>query len=337
MKNKNQNQNYINHIALVLDESGSMEHLAHDLVKVADNQIEYLARRSKELDQETRATIYTFNDKTECVYYDKDVLRMPSLKGAYNANGPTALIDATIQAIDDLSKTPQIYGDHAFLVYVLTDGEENSSWKRSSELSKKISSLGDNWTVACFVPDQNGKFEAKKFGFPTDNIAVWDTTSRGMSEVGKVIRNTTDNFMNNRAAGVRGTKSLFDMNVSNINQKTVSKSLDCLHPGQYRMVNVDSNYPIAPFVENVMKRSYKLGEAYYQLSKSEKISARKSLCLFDIKSKKVYVGNEARTLLGLPDHEVKVAPTSHPEFLIFVQSTSVNRKLMPDTKLLILS
>ena len=165
----------------------------------------------------------------------------------------------------------------------------------------------------------------------------FDTTSRGMSEVGKVIRNTTDNFMNNRASGVRGTKSLFDMNVSNINQKMVAKSLDCLHPGQYRMVNVDANYPIAPFVENITKRSYKLGEAFYQLSKPEKISARKSLCLYDVKSKNVYIGDGARNLLGLPNHEVKVAPTNHPEFLIFVQSTSVNRKLMPDTKLLILS
>jgi hypothetical protein len=334
---KNQNQNYINHIALVLDASGSMDHLASAVVKVADNQVEYLARRSKELDQETRATIYTFDDNTKCVYYDKDVLRMPSLKGAYEIGGSTALIDATIQAIDDLSQTPELYGDHAFLVYVLTDGEENRSRKKAADLARKIGGLKDNWTIACFVPDANGKFEAKKFGFPTDNIAVWDTSSRGMSEVAKVIRNTTDNFMNNRAKGVRGTKNLFNMDVASINKTTVTKSLNRLHPGQYRVADVQAEGPIAPFVEKLTKRAYKLGEAFYQLSKPEKVQAGKSVALYDVKSKAVYIGAEARKLLGLPDYEVKVAPASHPEFWIFIQSTSVNRKLMPGTKLLILS
>jgi hypothetical protein len=330
-------QNYINHIALVLDASGSMDHLSSAVVKVADNQVGHLAQRSKELDQETRATVYTFSDAAECVYYDKDVLRMPSLKGAYSIGGSTALIDATIQAIDDLSQTPELYGDHAFLVYVLTDGEENRSRKKAADLAKKIGGLKDNWTIACFVPDQSGKFEAKKFGFPTDNIAVWDTSSRGMSEVAEVLRTTTDTFMNNRAKGVRGTKNLFNIDLAGVTKTSVAKSLNRLHPGQYRIADVKAEGPIAPFVEGLTKRAYKLGEAYYQLSKPEKVQAGKSVALYEVSSKAVYTGNEARSLLGLPDHEVKVAPSSHPDFWIFVQSTSVNRKLMQGTKLLILS
>ena len=52
--------NIINHIVLVLDASTSMTHLSDELIKVADNQISYLAQRSKELDQETRITVYSF-------------------------------------------------------------------------------------------------------------------------------------------------------------------------------------------------------------------------------------------------------------------------------------
>jgi hypothetical protein len=74
-------------VARVLDRSGSMAHLADQVVKVADNQIAYLAKRSKELDQETRVTVYTFGNTTECLFYDKDVLRMPSLKGHYRIDG----------------------------------------------------------------------------------------------------------------------------------------------------------------------------------------------------------------------------------------------------------
>ncbi|MEU3878202.1 hypothetical protein AB0E87_30690, partial [Streptomyces sp. NPDC029704] len=86
------NQNYINHVALVLDASSSMSHLSQKVVEVADQQIAYLARRSQELDQETRVTVYVFADKVECVIYDKDVLRMPSLKQLYRVGGMTALL-----------------------------------------------------------------------------------------------------------------------------------------------------------------------------------------------------------------------------------------------------
>jgi outer membrane lipoprotein-sorting protein len=71
--------NIINHIVLVLDASSSMGPFANELVKVADKQIAYLAQRSKELDQETRITVYTFATKDyygspdiRCLIYDKD-------------------------------------------------------------------------------------------------------------------------------------------------------------------------------------------------------------------------------------------------------------------------
>ena len=84
--------NYINHIGLVLDRSGSMNSVRNEVVTVADMQVQYLAQRSRELDQETRMTVYTFDTEVECVYYDKDVLRLPSLKGKYQLGGMTALM-----------------------------------------------------------------------------------------------------------------------------------------------------------------------------------------------------------------------------------------------------
>jgi hypothetical protein len=213
--------NIINHIVLVLDASASMNNVSRDVVKVADNQIQYLARRSKELDQETRVTVYTFNTtgywgnpqhNIDCLIYDKDVLRVPSIQGLYNPDGATPLIDATLTALEDLELTATKYGEHSFLVYVLTDGEENQSTRSAGELSRKLASLNDNWTIAAFVPNQTGVFEAKKFGFPKDNIAVWDATSaKGVSEMGERIRETTETFMVNRSKGIRGSCSLFTL------------------------------------------------------------------------------------------------------------------------------
>lgn len=337
--------NYINHIALVLDASGSMQHMTNEVIKVADNQIAYLAQRSKELDQETRVTIYTFDYSynIKCVVYDKDVLRLPSLKGIYRPNGQTALIDATIKALEDLEKTAQLYGDHAFLAYVLTDGEENASRNRPDTLKNVIQSLPDNWTIAAFVPNATGKFEAKKFGFPADNIAIWDATSaRGMAEAGEVIRKTTDTFMRARATGVRGSRSIFNMDdaIANLSTTVVKSKLDCLHPGQYRTLAVaprDNGEQISTFVEEATGRAYKVGEAFYQLSKTEKVQPRKTIALYDRRTKNVYTGKHARTMLGLPDVEVRVVPAAHPEFDIFVQSTSVNRKIVGGTKILLIN
>jgi hypothetical protein len=39
-------------------------------------------------------------------------------------------------------------------------------------------------------------------------------------------------------------------------------------------------------------------------------------------------------MVGLPNYKVRVRPDFNPDYKVFVQSTSVNRKLVPGTKLL---
>lgn len=334
-------ENIINHIVLVLDASASMTYIKNDLIKVADNQIAYLAQRSKELDQETRITVYTFEGgygwggaNINCLVYDKDVLRMPSIAGLYKIGGNTPLIDATVKAMSDLKETPERYGEHSFLVYVLTDGQENASKATPSHLLNVIEALPDNWTLATFVPDQIGVSEAKRFGFPKDNIAVWDTSdSKGIQEVGRKIRETTENFMQARSQGVRSVKNLFTMSDPTLSQ--INAHMTPLHFGQFRLLDVKEKQRIDSFVERSLMRPYKLGEAYYQLSKPETIQPQKEIVI--VGKQGAYTGRDARKLLNLPDVHVKVRPNHNPDYEIFVQSTSTNRNLMPDTKLLIMS
>lgn len=332
--------NIINHIVLVLDASASMDYVSKDLIKVADNQIAYLATRSKELDQETRITVYTFEggwngrNNIDCLVYDKDVLRMPSIAGLYKLGGNTPLIDATLVALKELAETPERHGEHSFLVYVLTDGQENASSHRPGDLASAISSLPDNWTIATFVPDQIGVSEAKRFGFAKDNIAVWDTSdSRGVQEVGRRIRETTENFMQARSSGARSVKNLFTMSDPTLQQ--IDAHMTPLHHGQFRLFPVMEKRRIDEFVELMTGRAYKMGEAYYQHSKPEIIQPQKDIAILGKSG--LYVGPDARKLLNLPDAHVKVKPNHNPDYEIFVQSTSNNRNLMPNTKLLILS
>jgi hypothetical protein len=334
-------QNYINHVVFELDGSTSMSYHAQELIRVVDAQIAHLARRSKELDQETRVTVYVFSDahNLRCVIYDKDVLRMPSIRDHYRASGMTALIDATLLSLDDLGMTPEKYGDHAFLIYVLTDGQENRSRNDPSVLARRLKALPEHWTVAALVPDQLCVHEAKKFGFPANNIAIWNTNSRqGVEEVGSVVREATDRFMDNRSRGVRGSRDVFSTGSEAVNADTISAAaLRPLPPHFFDLVDVTRECPIREFVERDLGRVYITGMGYYELTKTENIQPQKSIAVVHKATGQVFTGSQVRDLIGLPLMHVRVKPSFNPEYSIFVQSTSVNRKLIPGTKFLVLT
>lgn len=332
---------YINHVALVLDGSSSMLEGGKDkaLTRVADEQVRYLAERSTAMDQETRVSVYTFSYRTQitCLVFDRDVLRLPSIASLYRAYGMTALIDATIKSQEDLAKTAQMYGDHAFLTYVLTDGQENHSRAQPPELRRLLQGLDENWTVGVLVPDRAGRRYAIDCGFPEGNIEEWDATSAaGVDDSFTKVRRATDNFMAARATGVRGTRALFSTGADAVNKRAIKGAdLKALKASQFELIPVRSPVAIRDFVLN-SGRVFRLGSAYYQLTKRESIQPQKAVAIVRRKDGKVYTGAAARDLLGLPDLEVRVNPDHNPDYDVFVQSTSVNRKLVSGTNLLLM-
>lgn len=329
-------QNPIQHVALVLDASPSMQHLVDTVITVADDQIKFLAQRSQELDLETHVTVYMFADPDMiyCLFYDKDVLRLPSLKGLYTWMGrSTALIDAAMQSQLDLQKTATLYGEHAFLTFILTDGEENSSIRYSGPALKKLlAEQPDNTTVAIMVPDQRSKIRCHDLGFGRDNVAVWDATSKqGMEEAGRVIRGATDVYMTNLSRGVTN-KGVFNMSTAAVNHKTVTKLKEL---SGFRVEKVKDPAVIRPFIEDYLKLPFIQGNYFFLLAKREKIGPQKEIIIRHKISGKLYGGKDARALLGLPDHEVSVKPEPNGEYDVFVQSTSLNRNLLPGHELLI--
>lgn len=377
----NRDQGYVHHVALVLDESWSMDHIKHDLIKAVDRTVETLARDSKEWEHETRVTIYTFNSAgynlpaghpdgdVRCQHYDKDVLRLPSLADRYKPAGGTPLIDATLKAIDDLAQTPELYGDHAFLVYVLTDGDENTSKVsytaagKARALTSRIESLADNWTIACFVPNFQGVQLAKKYGYP--NVAEWDaTTAQGVEEVGEVIQQTTRTWMENRVKGARSAgRSLFVGGQVDAAAIKAAK-LTPLRTDEYAIVPVTpitglvqekpdpalkkppagkpDNRPMVAFMEiepfiSKAHPPFRVKKAYYELVKAESIKGDKQLAILDTKTNKVYLGDGVRQMLGLPETTKTVRPDFNPSYKIYVQSSSLNRHLYLHSSVLILT
>lgn len=95
---------------------------------------------------------------------------------------------------------------------------------------------------------------------------------------------------------------------------------------------------IKPLVESETSINYIKGCAYYELVKRETVQDSKSIAVQDKKSGKVYVGYDARVVLGLPDRgEIKVDPIHSSKWNIYVQSTSVNRNIIPKQRVLVIT
>jgi hypothetical protein len=345
--------NIIDHNFIVMDMSGSMDPWTKQTIQVVDNHIGHLARQTEQDGfYESRMTVYQFDTTVECVYYEMDVLRLRlrSMADTYKPRGLTALVKATTQAIEEVEKTATLYGDHAFLGWVVTDGAENASsgagsatYEQVQKLNNKLTNLPPNWIVACLVPSQSAIATAMKYGFPRQNIEVWNPSAQGIIEVGERLRTASDNYMKARQSGVasqiRSSGGIFNFDLGNLTKKDVESNLTRLTKGKdYDMLVVQDYEVIRDFVEAATGRPYhpSEGKAFYEFTKTEEVQPKKDLAIRDRNTGAVYAGKEARQMLGIPEGYYKIKPQDHPEFDLFIQSTSVNRKLQPGTNLIVM-
>lgn len=325
----------VNHVVFVIDASPSMRTHERNVSTVFDNLLQTMAS----MDIDTRVSIYSFSDARLIKQHTFDQPVKSVARFNYTTHGgSTALIDAAHRAIQDQALTALAAAknpdeDHSFLIYVLTDGQENSSHLRATDLQRAIAGLDDSWTVAAMVPNAQGVHYAKMCGFSPGNIEVWKVDSaRGFEEAGFRMANTYTAYATNRAAGVRSTKSLFSVEARDLTTREVQQNLTEITGGIYTS---DGTYQIRDFVEKMTGKPFQLGTAFYELSKREEIQPQKEVVIVSKKDGRKYGGAAARQLLGLPNYHINVAPGDFGDWRIFIQSTSVNRKITPGTNVYI--
>ncbi len=354
---KNSAKNLVNHVTYVLDASGSMGPLTDAVVKLFDNQMKDLAEMSKKNNQETRVSVFTFRTdgwrsaQVECMIYDTDVLRVPSIKQMYVPNGGTPMIQGVIESIMDLRKIPEMFGDHAHIMYVITDGQETEDCHGGSKLRTVIQALPDNWTIGCLVPDQMCRDLAVNCGFSTENCFIWQQSEKGVEEVNQAMKSTTQAFMAGRSIGQRSMKGgMFKVDLQSIDKTEIQKNLESLKFKDFNLSDITTKtkdkipgatkVEIKPFVEQVLKVPFVKGKSFYQLQKLEEIQETKAVCVRDKRNGRVYTGDAARELIGLPTGKcgtVKAKPDGSGTYEVFIQSTSTNRVLTPGTKFIYLT
>ena len=110
-------------------------------------------------------------------------------------------------------------------------------------------------------------------------------------------------------------------------------------PGRFQVMTVDKNCDIKGFVTN-NGIEFKKGRGFYELTKAETVQQYKEIIMQDKETGEMFVGSQVREKLGLqPQTEKggvneKLYAKDAKEFRIFVQSTSVNRKLIAGTTFL---
>ena len=115
----------------------------------------------------------------------------------------------------------------------------------------------------------------------------------------------------------------------------VPDGLDAVPAGRFQVLDVDDNAAIKQFAQS-RGLVFKAGRGFYEFTKSEKISVKKEIVLRKKTTGDFFTGPKAKQLLGITADSGKhrLKPTDLAEYVVFVQSTSYNRKLIGGTKFL---
>ena len=262
----------------------------------------------------------------------------PMNESAYDTRGShTPLWDSINELIDALERAPDAADPNvSFLVMAITDGEDNGSRTHLSTLMTRIKKLQmtDRWTFVFRVPKGYNARNLVNAGIPDGNIMEWETTQRGMEQSNTVTKAAFTKFYEERKLGKTASRGFYT-DLSNVSTDDVKAALSDISVA-VNMWYLSADAAIRPYVEAQTGKPMKKGAAFYQLTKREdEVQDYKMVVIRDKTSGAVYGGVAARQLLGLPAFgTVAVNPGNHGQFDIFIQSTSINRKLLKGTTLL---
>jgi len=334
------------YIGFARDHSGSMSSIARHAARDYNATIASVREASHATGQDTVVSVvelgYEGTDQVRHVVRNSSVNALqPIVESQYSARGRgTPLWDAVGAVIDDFKALPDFDDpDVAFLVMVTTDGQENSSrrWTASSLVAeiKRLQNT-DRWTFVFRVPRGDARTLARH-GIPEGNILEWDQSQRGVEAASQATTQAFTAYMTDRSRGVKSTTKFY-ANMADVKLEDVK--LVCKDIGaEVQLLPVaqkDHDVQIRDFVEGRIGGKMLKGAAFYQLTKTEpKVQDYKLIAVQNKQTGAVYAGPAARQMAGLPQYgDCRVAPADLGEWNVFIQSTSVNRKVVAGTTLL---
>ncbi len=328
----------ITYVSIIVDESGSMHYYGDNVTEYYVQFLEDLSSNAKKNKQTVFVNVYFFNSSARRVATMLSPEEAESCIDQYYPNGSTALFDAIEMALNDVEMVSK-QKNSAVLIAVLTDGENNINDYKGKELSKLL--LKPNYTVAIQTPE-SGRNRLLSLGISGDNIKIWDVKNRSSLGAGgqSVYANTVGltNYMATRGAGGQSVKSFYapvDVDLHAVKPSEIKRQCDDV-TANFKAYPVEKEVEIKPFYEAKTGREYQAGEAFFQLSKVEKVQSHKNIVVNKKGESVIWGGDNVRGLIGIPDNkDVRLNPKNLMDYNVFIESTSTNRKLVRGTKILV--
>lgn len=326
-----------NYIGFVNDHSGSMTGLRDAAIKDYNNMITSIKEAaSREMQDTIVSTIgigISGSSVTRQIVISNPHVLKPVTR--WIANGFTPLYDGIGDMIALFKSLPDYEDPNvSFLVSITTDGEEfMSRFFNKDQIRESIKALQatGRWTFVFRVPEGYRK-SVEDLGVPQDNIQEWETTQKGMAAASAVTTQAVNNYFTARSAGAKSSTTFYaDAKKVNTSALTdISKEVSL-----YVVPDADMGIEIRPFILR-HRMEYLKGAAFYQLTKTEsRVSHTKLIAIRDRSTGQVFSGADARKMIGLPtDKNARLHPGDHGNYDIFIQSESVNRKLVGGTGVL---
>jgi hypothetical protein len=322
-------KNYIN---FVNDHSGSMADLATAAAKDFNTNIEAVKNAASQEMLDTVVSVVEVDGHSNPLSVTVSNPHVLKPVTNWRAESRTPLWGSTAKLIDMLLSLPDIRKDDvSVLVMMTTDGEATDGVTALNNLRQKMAPLlaTGRWTFVARVPKNLGRDHQQNLlslGIPEGNLQSWDTTAAGMAVSTAQTTAAMGSYFAGRSAGVKATSSFY-ANAAAVNLallEDISKKVSL-----YVVPMEDNGVEIRPFILR-HRMDYLKGAAFYQLSKTEsKVSYTKQVLVRDQASGKIFAGAQARSMIGLPsDRNARLHPGDHKAYDIFIQSESVNRKLV---------
>lgn len=328
----------VNRVVFVIDRSGSMGSLHHNAMAALRANIKTLQEQTLATGQETLVSLVSFDDSIAWVCKDVPVERLSFSDNAFLPRGSTALFDAVGAGITDIQNTHvESDVDPAYVVITITDGHENASrtYGQSAlwQLMRDVQ-VTDRWTLSFLLPPGQKFWFCRQFNVPEGNVAEWELSAAGVQRASAATSIGLRSVYASRASGQNSVKDFYMTDMSKVTTADLKKKLVDIRDS-VKVWTVEGECKIRDFCEQKSGQNFLRGAAFYALTKEEKkVQPYKKILIMEKGGTKVYGGDDARSILGLPDRTVKVIPGNHSNYDIFVQSTSTNRMCVRGTKVI---
>jgi hypothetical protein len=201
----------ITYVAFVLDESGSMRRLREEIVGGFNAQLETLIK--KENDSIIKVSLVKFSNEPKSLFWNVEPSKVKKLtEKDYSPDGMTALCDATGMVIEEFKAIAEKNKEAAFLIMVMSDGNENASQIYTpAKIKAMIGEVMETkmWTFTYLGANQDMWEVSKSYGLSKGNTMAFSATDVGVRSAYTANSNAMDGYLSSRERGVTQVTSFY--------------------------------------------------------------------------------------------------------------------------------